>query len=215
MTWLAGWLAAVLTVLGCLLPAAGEQLVGWDSQGCAVTMPVSTAAEVLATPEGARLARRRAGEALLALRAAREAAAVVVPVTSAPEPRQLPTGTTTTTTTVPTTLPAAGVWGPRVEQWRPLVTSYFQPADVPMAMAVLHCESRGDPGMVTPPYGASGLFQHLAGYWSERAERAGWAGWGPLDAEANVAVAAWLRYQAGSWRDWSCAEWAAGHLGGS
>lgn len=90
-----------------------------------------------------------------------------------------------------------------VEQWRPLVSRYFAPGDVNRALRILSCESNGDPNAANPSSGASGLFQHMPGYWSERSAKAGWAGASVFDPQANVAVAAWLAYS-GGWGHWVC-----------
>ncbi len=90
-----------------------------------------------------------------------------------------------------------------VEQWRPLVETFFMPEDVPWAMRVLNCESTGDPNAKNPRSSASGLFQHLARLWPQRAADAGWAGADVFDPVANVAVAAWLFYTDGPGH-WVC-----------
>lgn len=94
-------------------------------------------------------------------------------------------------------------YGAGVEQWRGLVETYFQPEDVPWAMRVMWCESKGDPNAKNPRSSASGLFQHLATYWPERSAKAGWAGASIFDPEANIAVAAWL-YSWGGSSHWVC-----------
>jgi hypothetical protein len=48
------------------------------------------------------------------------------------------------------------------------------------------------------------LFQHLASAWEARSEAAGIAGASIWDPEANVAVAAWLFYEGGGKRHWTC-----------
>ena len=90
-----------------------------------------------------------------------------------------------------------------VEAWRPLVSAYFGPGEVERALRVIYCESSGDPGAKNPRSSASGLFQHLARFWTERSVDAGWAGADIFDPEANVAVAAWLVYQGGGWSHWN------------
>lgn len=94
--------------------------------------------------------------------------------------------------------------GEGVERWRSLVEQYFRPEDVPWAMAVMGCESGGNPNAKNPDSTASGLFQHLASFWPERAVKAGWAGADIFDPEANVAVAAWLRDTKGGRGHWTC-----------
>ncbi len=100
--------------------------------------------------------------------------------------------------------PTRTVWSGNVEQWRPLVARYF--ADVDTAMRVLNCETggTGNPNSYNDRSGASGLFQHLPKYWADRSTKAGWAGASIMDPEANVAVAAWLRYFGGGWGHWTC-----------
>lgn len=97
----------------------------------------------------------------------------------------------------------AVAWSGTVEQWRPLVETYFLPADVPWAMRVMACESGGNPLAKNPNSSASGLFQHLARYWDARSAKAGWAGASIWDPEANIAVAAWLYYNSGP-QHWTC-----------
>ncbi|HEY5652241.1 MAG TPA: transglycosylase SLT domain-containing protein [Acidimicrobiia bacterium] len=90
-----------------------------------------------------------------------------------------------------------------VETWRPLVEAYFPPSDVARALRVIGCESSGDPDAKNPRSSASGLFQHLARFWSERSVKAGLAGADIFDPEANAAVAAWLVYEGGGWSHWN------------
>lgn len=94
-------------------------------------------------------------------------------------------------------------WSGSVEQWRPLIEQYFQPADVAWAMQVIACESGGDPNAKNPRSSASGLFQHLARLWPDRSVKAGWAGASIWDPEANIAVAAWLVYEGGGKGHWN------------
>jgi soluble lytic murein transglycosylase-like protein len=89
-----------------------------------------------------------------------------------------------------------------VEQWRPLVETYFRAGEVDRAMRIMACESGGNPRAYNRS-GASGLFQHLARYWSSRSAAAGWAGADIFNPTANVAVAAWLRDAMG-WGSWVC-----------
>lgn len=99
--------------------------------------------------------------------------------------------------------------GEAAAAWRPLVATHFPAYLVEEALAVVWCESRGRPGIVNPRSGASGLFQHLARYWSSRSSKAGYGGANILDPNANVAVAAWLArtsLEAGlsPWAHWTC-----------
>ncbi len=99
--------------------------------------------------------------------------------------------------------PPARTYSDQVEQWRPLVGSHFAADDIPWAMRVMNCESKGDPRARNPRSSASGLFQHLARYWAERSGKAGWEGADIFDPTANVAVAAWLFYSGGP-SHWTC-----------
>ena len=90
-----------------------------------------------------------------------------------------------------------------VEVWRPLIESYFAPADVPRALAVIGCESSGDPNAKNPTSSASGLFQNLGRFWPERSVKAGVAGADIFDPVASTAVAAWLVYEGGGWSHWN------------
>jgi hypothetical protein len=95
-----------------------------------------------------------------------------------------------------------GGWDGTVEQWRPLVEEYFPAADVEWALAIIRCESGGNPNAVGPT-NDHGLFQHLGQYWADRSSRAGWAGASIYDPEASVAVAAWLLATGGK-SHWVC-----------
>lgn len=96
--------------------------------------------------------------------------------------------------------------GGNVEQWRPLVQTYFSPDDVDWAMRVMGCESGGNPDAKNPRSTASGLFQHLGSLWPGRSSAAGWAGSSIFDPTANVAVAAWLVYQGGGKGHWNASK---------
>lgn len=79
-----------------------------------------------------------------------------------------------------------------VERWRPVVAIYFPEELIDWALRVIECESHGDPLAKNPNSTASGLFQHLASLWDERAIAAGWEDADVFDPFANIAVAAWL-----------------------
>jgi soluble lytic murein transglycosylase-like protein len=93
--------------------------------------------------------------------------------------------------------------GSNVEQWRDLVSAHFSSSQVETAMRVLRCESGGNPNALNSSSGASGLFQHLAKYWTERSTKAGIPGADIFDPVANVRVAAWLQ-KSGGWTHWTC-----------
>ena len=125
-----------------------------------------------------------------------------------------PTVTTTTTGTPTTTTPppppvTGGDFPPAVERWRPLASSHFPSGRVNEALAVIECESRGDPNAYNPYSGASGLFQFLPSTWATVSPRAGYEGASVFEPEANIATAAWLTvyYESrGSdpWSAWVC-----------
>ncbi|MGA7271066.1 MAG: transglycosylase SLT domain-containing protein [Acidimicrobiia bacterium] len=158
----------------------------------------------------------RAREAEKRREAERATSTTTVPTTTA-------TSTTTTTSPAssPTTTPGdppstttpppvtGGTFPPSVERWRPLVSTYFPADRVEAALAVIRCESYGDPNAYNPYSGASGLFQFLPSTWATVSPRAGFTGASPFDPEANIATAAWLTaYYAnrGSdpWAAWVC-----------
>src|SRR5690606_12904670 len=138
-------------------------------------------------------------------------------------PTSEPTPTTATTTTSPppttTTAPPApligGPFRPEVERWRGLVAAYFPAERVDEALAVLGCESNGDPNAYNPYSGASGLFQFLPATWATVSPSAGFSESSVFDAEANLGTAAWLSSYfesrgASPWSPWTCRPWADG-----
>ncbi|MDH4119102.1 MAG: hypothetical protein OEX04_05335 [Acidimicrobiia bacterium] len=90
-----------------------------------------------------------------------------------------------------------------VEDWRPLVASFFEPGDVDRALQIIACESGGNPIAQNPVSTARGLFQHLGSEWDRRTELSGWFGADIDDPVANVAVGAWLVYEGGGWSHWN------------
>lgn len=97
-------------------------------------------------------------------------------------------------------------WPEHVERWRELVEQHFRPEDVELALAVIACESSGNPKAFNSKFGATGLWQHLSGYWERRAKKAGVPRRrSPRNPEAATIVAAWLVYHtSSSWKHWSC-----------
>lgn len=97
------------------------------------------------------------------------------------------------------------------ESWRWLVEIYFPEGLVDEALAIIQCESRGNPDAENPRSTATGLFQFLSATWSWASVEAGWAGASRYDPEANTAVAAWLvqasietGHRHGRWGHWEC-----------
>jgi hypothetical protein len=68
--------------------------------------------------------------------------------------------------------------------------------------AIAWCESRFDPNATNPRSGAAGVFQWLPSSWAWASPRAGWAGYSPYHAEANINVAAWAMRR-GYWSWWN------------
>ena len=97
-------------------------------------------------------------------------------------------------------------WYPRVERWRPLIEEHFLAGDVEKGLAVIACESSGNPLAASKVSTAKGLWQHLGRYWKLRARQSGIKGASIWDPEASTVVAAWLVYHTGnSWDHWTCA----------
>lgn len=137
------------------------------------------------------------------------------PTTPQPDPDPPPSPTTTAPPGATTTTGGGGGsqvdWDfpPVIEQWRPLAEAYFPSNRVDEALAILQCESLGDPDAYNPYSGASGLFQFLPSTWASTSPKAGFSGASPFDPEANIGTAAWLasRYHElgqGYWAPWSC-----------
>jgi septal ring factor EnvC (AmiA/AmiB activator) len=134
----------------------------------------------------------------------------------APPGSDSPPSDTTTTTSPSATTTTEGDGGernwdfpPAVEQWRSLAQQYFPSGRVDEALAILQCESLGDPDAYNPYSGASGLFQFLPATWASTSPKAGFDGASPFDPTANIATAAWLanRYQElghDYWSPWNC-----------
>lgn len=89
-----------------------------------------------------------------------------------------------------------------VEEWRSLVSAYFAPEHVDLALRIISCESGGDPNAQNPTSGAAGLFQQIPRYWEARVSAAGMPGGSIFDPIANVAASAYLAYTEG-WGHWS------------
>lgn len=196
-------LARSLTATIVAVAAAAGWADGYNQTGL-VTIPTIPLEQVTGSPEWATVIRNRNGHRLVSLRATETAtegqtAAPAPPATPPPPPEPPPAPPP----------PGVIVWRPEVERWRSLVAVYFNPADVDHALAIIRCESVGDPDAYNPAGPVSGLFQHRDRYWPSRSATAGWAGADIFDPEANTAVAAWLVYHNGGWQHWSGLAWGA------
>jgi len=82
-----------------------------------------------------------------------------------------------------------------------LINEYFKPEDRALARQIAFCESSGQTHHIGSTEVSSALavgwFQHLAKYWVERSEVAGFKDYDPFNGRANVGVAAWLFYSSG------------------
>ena len=96
--------------------------------------------------------------------------------------------------------------GSNVEQWRPLVATYFAAELVPTAMCIMAAESGGNPEARNPRSTAAGLFQFLKGTWDSMVPASvtggSYSSGQVFNPEANVRAAAWLQAAAG-WSQWS------------
>lgn len=88
-----------------------------------------------------------------------------------------------------------------VEQWRPLVAVWFPPDKVDDALAIIQCESRGDPTATNPVSSASGLWQFLRGWYTGR-----WSSvvgsFNPFNPVASMRAAAIVSHNGTDWGDW-------------
>jgi soluble lytic murein transglycosylase-like protein len=137
---------------------------------------------------------------------------VLVPVavhTPAPEIQPTPTNVPTPAAADPVAEPSPVEQDP-VQRWRALVAAYPD-WDPDLALAVIACESRGDPGAVNPRSGAAGLFQLLG--WQRLADLLAGVGANLFDPSVNVAAAHWLwAHGGGFWWHWAASRacWAPG-----
>lgn len=159
-------------------------------------------------------AYRQALEAETAYRAALSTAEAARSAREAEERKETATQATPGTTQPPssggTTPPGATVEiRPATEAWRPIVAAHFPADRVNEALAIIQCESGGNPDIVNPYSGAAGLFQFMPGTWAAASVSAGVGGRSVFDGEANIIAAAWLSgYYASQgyspWQPWSC-----------
>ena len=89
-----------------------------------------------------------------------------------------------------------------VEQWRVLVGRWFPSDKVDQALAIIWCESSGDPAARNPVSSASGLWQFLKGWYLGR-----WSSvvgvFDPLDPVASMRAAAIVSKNGTYWGDWA------------
>lgn len=116
-----------------------------------------------------------------------------------PEIGQTPTPCSPAQEPEKTCLPGDGHYElPTLEQ---LIHQYFKPKHHELAHKIAFCESSAKPHDTGSAEVSSALaigwFQHLAKYWVQRSEQAGWKDYDPFNGRANVAVAAWLFYDSG------------------
>ena len=82
-----------------------------------------------------------------------------------------------------------------------LINEYFKPEHHELAHKIVFCESSGLSHHIGSTEVSSALavgwFQHLAKYWQDRSEKAGFKDHDPFNGRANVGVAAWLFYSSG------------------
>lgn len=172
-------------------------------------------AEAIAEANAADAARREALDAVAAARAREEERRRQEerpPTITAPPPAD--PGTPTTTVATPTTVDGGGGerdwrFPPAVERWRSQVQQYFPSSRIDEALAIIQCESLGDPEAYNPYSGSGGLFQFLPSTWASTSSKAGFPGASVFEPGPNIGSAAWLaaRYQdlgLGYWQAWSC-----------
>ena len=98
-------------------------------------------------------------------------------------------------------------WTGNVEQWRPLVATFFVSDKVETAMCILARETgfTGDPNADNPRSSAAGLFQFLRSTWNKiplSVTGGSYDSGMVYDPTANVRTAAWLQSHFG-WGQWT------------
>ena len=88
-----------------------------------------------------------------------------------------------------------------VERWRSLAAEWFPPDKVDEALAIIWCESRGDPVARNPVSSASGLWQFLKGWYSGRWSSAVGV-FDPLDPVQSMRAATIVSRNGTDWGDW-------------
>lgn len=100
------------------------------------------------------------------------------------------------------------VWLGHFPTLNEMVNHFFLPKDREWALKVAYCESSAEPGdkfndEVNESSGATGFYQHLPKYWTERSYRADYVGFAMNHPKANVGVASWLFYEYGGSSHWN------------
>lgn len=90
------------------------------------------------------------------------------------------------------------------EQWRSTVAQYFPTNRIDWAVAIIGCESRGDP-MAVGDHNDSGLFQFIRGTWGWVAESTGSPAFDEarFDVHWQMTNAVWLLSHGGA-QHWTC-----------
>lgn len=198
--------------LEALLAEADDELAEAAAEARAADAEYRQALDEVDLARAQQQERQRQSDRATTTTTATPTAAPTTTTTTRPPPSPSTTSAstaTTTTTTAPPPPVEGGAFPPRIERWRPAVASYFPADQVDDALAVLRCESNGDPEAYNPYSGASGLFQFLPGTWATVSPRAGFEGASVFDADANIGTAAWLSDYyvsrgSGPWTPWTC-----------
>ena len=89
-----------------------------------------------------------------------------------------------------------------VDRWRTLAAEWLPADKVDEALAIIWCESRGDPSIPNPTSSALGLWQFLKGWYS-----GAWSSavgvFDPRDPVASMRAAAIVSKNGTYWGDWS------------
>ena len=89
-----------------------------------------------------------------------------------------------------------------VEEWRVLAAEWFLADKVDEALAIIQCESGGDPSIPNPTSSALGLWQFLKGWYAGK-----WSSvvgmFDPRDPVASMRAAAIVSRGGSDWGDWA------------
>lgn len=121
--------------------------------------------------------------------------------TPTPEPTQAPEPEPT-----PTPEPSGTTFASHIEQWRPLASQVFPAAVVDQVLAIIDCESNGDPN-ATGLSGERGLMQVHPRWHQAKADELFGPGANLYDPLVNLTVAASISNNGSDWSAWSCKPW--------